>query len=54
MAKGKNRKKQKQMKEQRKQDQLHPSGKSKYARKAEYLKKNNLRGVEVPEPKPWK
>lgn len=30
------------------------SGRSKYARKAEYCKKHGVMGWEVKEPKPWK
>ena len=31
-----------------------PKGDSKYFRKAEYLRKHDKWGFEVPEPKPWR
>lgn len=31
-----------------------PKGKSRYARKADYLRRVKLFGFQVPEPKPWR
>lgn len=31
-----------------------PGGKSRYARKREWLNRNGVHGFEVPNPKPWK
>lgn len=53
MAKSKKRVKQQNAKRLRQSDTA-ASGSSNYARKKAYLRRHNVFGFQVPEPKPWK